>query len=135
MASYALDLQTAVYADLVAASIPGLVQIVDHRIVKPKADDFPFIEIGESQSIPDDTSCADGSQEIIDLHVWSRVRGQKQIKQIMGRIHDAFHAEALTVSGLASCFAFVEGERIINDPDGLTRHGVVTLRFYSRKGA
>lgn len=135
MTSYAWDLQTAIYAELVSASIPGVSRIVDTKITDPKGSDFPFIEIGEMQSIQDDVSCHDGTQDVFDIHIWSRYRGQREVKQLMGAVHDALHNTTLTVSGLASCFAFVEGQRVITDPDGLTRHGVVTIRIYSRKGA
>lgn len=135
MTIYAWGLQTAVYDAIITAAIPGVVKVVDHKISDPKNSDFPFIEIGEVQSIEDDVSCYDGTQDIFDIHVWSRVRNQKEVKEIMGGIHAALHNATLTVSGLASCFAFVEGQRVITDPDGLTRHGVVTLRIYSRKGA
>jgi hypothetical protein len=135
MASYSWDLQTAIYAALVGASIPGVSKIVDAKIADPKKADFPFIEIGEMQTIQDDVTCADGTQDVTDIHVWSRYRGQKQVKQTMGAVHDALHNTTLTVSGLSSCHAFVESERVITDPDGLTRHGVVTIRTYSRKGA
>ena len=135
MTGYAWDVQVAVEGALTAASIPGVTRIVDHPIAKPKDDDFPFIQIGEFQSLQDDTTCSGGSQDIFDIHVWSRYRGQKEVKQIMGAVHAALHDATLSVSGLASCFAFVEDERVLGDPDGLTRHGVVTIRIYSRKGA
>ncbi|QFT31813.1 hypothetical protein FIV00_15075 [Labrenzia sp. THAF82] len=134
MTSYVWPLQQAVYAALVAAALPHVVKIVDHRIERPKANDFPYVQIGEDgQSLQDDVSCADGSQEILNLHTWSRSRGQKQIKEIMGAIHGALHNTALTVSGLVSCHVFVESGRILDDPDGKTRHGVTTLRIYCRE--
>lgn len=135
MTAYAWDLQKAVYAVLDAAAIAGVTRIVDARITDPADSDFPFVEIGELQSIQDDVSCHDGTQDIFDIHVWSRYRGQREVKEIMGGIHAALHDTTLTVSGLASCFALAEGQRVLTDPDGLTRHGVVTIRIYSRKGA
>lgn len=135
MTDYAWDLQVAVEGVLTAASLPGITRIVDHPIAKPSNSDFPFVQIGEFQSLQDDTTCNDGSQDIFDIHVWSRYRGQKEVKQIMGAVHAALHDATLSVPGLASSFAFVEGERVLDDPDGLTRHGVVTVRIYSRKGA
>jgi hypothetical protein len=133
MTSYAWDVQTAVYAVIVAASIPGIAKIVDAPITKPEVSDYPFIEIGAAQSIQDDADCFNGSEEYIDVHVWSRYRGQKEVKKIMGEVHKALHNTSLVVPALASAFAFVEGSRVFSDPDGLTRHGVLNIRVYCRE--
>ncbi len=130
MSSHSWGLQSGTYAVLDGAAIAGVTRITDHKITDPANIDFPFIEIGEAQFVPDDTVTSNGGEEFLDLHVWSRYSGQKEVKEIMGAIHSALHQTALTVSGLSSCFAYVENARVLDDPDGLTKHGVVTVRFF-----
>ena len=134
MTSYAWPLQQALYSALAAADITGVSKIVDHRIVDPADSDFPYLQIGEDgQSLQDDVSCANGSQEVVNIHVWSRQRGQKQVKQIRDAVVAALHDTSSAVAGLASCHVFYETARILEDPDGLTRHGVVTFRIHCRE--
>ncbi len=132
MSSYSWDLQRAVYFELIAASISGVSEIVDHKIEDPQPSDFPYVQIGNVSSVQDDVACFDGTEETFDIHSWSRTNGQKEVKQIMGGVHGALHNKHLTVSGLGSVHSFVSGERILDDPDGKTRHGVTTVTIYCR---
>lgn len=98
---------------------------------------FPYVQIGEMDSIPDDVSASstvqdDGEVETITLHVWSRYQGQKEVKQIMQQIKDALHGVSLTVTGRASAQAYVRSRRNFLDPDGRTRHGVVSVEVIHR---
>ncbi len=133
MPSYSWTLQQAVFAALNAASISGVQSIVDHPKENTPASAFPIIHIGDVQSIQDDVSCADGSEEYFDIHTWTRGRGFKQCLQIMGAIHDALHNKSLTVTGLSSAHSFVTSERTFSDPDGKTRHGVTTIKINCRE--
>ncbi|MBA5779495.1 DUF3168 domain-containing protein [Stappia sp. F7233] len=129
MTAYAWPLQQALYAALTDPPLDGVTRVVDHSFADAGNGDFPFVQIGEAQSLPNDVQCSTGSDEYIDLHVWSRYRGQREVKEIMGAIHAALHQSTLAVDGLSSCFAYVDGQRVFTDPDGLTRHGVVTLKI------
>jgi len=123
--------QTAVYQALVAAPLTDAPAITDH----PPTDDdgdYPSIQIGETMVLSDDVSCADGAETYQTLHVWSRYRGQRQTKRIIGEIHDALHGASLSVAGLQSCHVLIEQWRVMDDPDGLTRHGVVVLTIHQR---
>lgn len=135
--SDSLQVQTAIYAALDAANISGVTQIVDAPISTPAKTDFPFIQIGESQVIPDDTGGTDGSgdtgrEEYLDIHTWSRYRGQNEIKTIMAAIYTALHHQSLTVTGRASANCWLDDERVRDDPDGITRHGIQTFKISHR---
>jgi hypothetical protein len=135
--AHSVNLQKAIYAALDAADIDGVTQIVDHPLTTTDDDDFPFIQIGASQVIADDSGGADGSgdegkTEYIDLHSWSRLRGQTQVKTIMGAIYDALHHQSLTVVGRSSAYCWLDDERVIDDRDGLTRHGIQTFKITHR---
>jgi hypothetical protein len=120
--------QTAIRSVLVTASITGG-RIVDAPITKPQASDFPYVEIGDSQALDDTLSTREGSDEYLTLHVWSRYRGQKEAKDIMAAIKVALDGAILTATGRTSAHAWVREGRIFADPDGLTQHGIVTVRI------
>jgi len=131
MSDHSWNLQQTIYTLLTGES-PS---IAGDRIYDdvPQNVTFPYVEIGDGQVIPDDTSSADeGFSEFIDLHVWSRYRGKKEIKQIFGQIHAALHGVALSVTGRASALSWVRNVRQFLDPDGVTRHGVVTVEVIHR---
>lgn len=130
MSDFSFAVQAAVFAALTAAS-PA---IASGRIYDDPPPDaaFPYVEIGEGQTIPDDASGDGGVAETIDLHVWSTYRGQKEAKEIAARIYDTLHGVALTVPGRASALAWVRTRRIFRDPDGVTRHAVVSVEVIHR---
>lgn len=135
--SHSWNLQTAVYAEVLGVSIPGVKSIIDNPNTNPSESDYPFVEISDSQIIPNDASQEDGStdegfDEFIDIHVWSRYRGMKEVKEIQGAIYDALHHQSLTVTGRDSAFIWLDGQRVIDDPDGLTRHGIQTFKITHR---
>ena len=138
MAGFSFPTQRALYEALTSASIAGG-RIHDHA---PSDVVFPYVEIGESQAIPDDTSAAggddDGVSETFTLHVWDRPnrtgghRGGKQVREILSSIYTVLHGAALTVSGRASALAWVRSDRVMRDPDGITVHGVVDVEIIHR---
>lgn len=97
---------------------------------------FPYVQIGEMDAIPDDVDGAsgrdDGEVETITLHVWSRYQGQKEVKQIMQQIKDRLHNQDIAVTGRASSICWVRSRRSFMDPDGKTRHGVMSIEVTHR---
>lgn len=126
------EVQKAIFTALTNAAISGVTQIRDTPIAAPTNADFPFIEIGASQTIAVDAGGDDGVEEYIDLHCYSRARGQKEIKTIMEAIYNALHHVTLSVSGRATAFCWYEDGRTLTDADGLTRHGVQTFKINHR---
>lgn len=104
----------------------------------PQDVQFPWIEIGDRQVIPDDsTGPTDGSDsgvsDFFDLHVWSRdYAGKKQVEDIIDALHGALHGASMTIPGRASALAWVRNIRVLGDPDGKTCHGVITLEIIHR---
>jgi hypothetical protein len=103
----------------------------------PQAVAFPWVEIGDGQSIPDDTSQATGASDagvsdFFDLHVWSRYAGKKEVKQIVDVLHGLLHEVSFTIAGRSSASAWIRSVRILRDPDGITRHGIVNVEVIHR---
>lgn len=99
---------------------------------------FPHIIIGDWQVLPEDvTDTSDphdaGAEYYVDLHVWSRYRGNLEALQIMERLWSLADAASLTVPGRSSVLIWPDAMRgPFSDADGLTRHGVVTLKIVCR---
>lgn len=135
--SHGWELQKAIYGLLNDASISGVVSIIDNPNTDPSDSDYPFIEIGESQIIPNDVSNSNGNtdtgqDEFFEVHTWSRYRGKKEVKEIMGAIYTALHHTKLNVTGRQTAFSWLDDARVIDDPDGLTRHGIQTFKITHR---
>jgi len=99
----------------------------------------PYVEIGEGLDVDDDTTgTGDGSVpsygvlHTLTLHVWSRARGQKEIKQIVAAIRVVLHQKMLTVTGLASCMSRISGVNYLQQPDGVTYQAVVRVDLIPR---
>ncbi|SDR19902.1 DUF3168 domain-containing protein [Pseudovibrio sp. Tun.PSC04-5.I4] len=132
MTGYAVDLQRRLFNALIDAGSAAK-SVIDHPSSDVKDDQYPFIVIGEWQTIPNDVTGAHGSYEYVDVHIWSRAHGQSETKEIIAKIYGNLHDADFAVEGLSSCFSFIESTRVMSDPDGNTRHGVITVKFHCRK--
>ena len=116
------EIQAAIYAKVYALGWPTF----DHV---PQETTFPYIVIGDDTSIPWDTDDSIGSETTCTIHVWSRHRGRKEVKEIMRTIYEALHRQELSIIGGALVECQAELEESFMDPDGLTRHGVIRFRL------
>lgn len=139
MSDHTGDLQAAVFAVLKANNAICNGRIYDDvpATVGALASDFPYVEIGETQAVADDTdtfagTTDDGIVGYVTLHVWSRQRGKAETHAINQQIRTALHGTSLTVTGRESALAWIDSMLVMNDPDGVTRHGVITLRVVHR---
>lgn len=136
MADYSWQVQQAVYARITGAS-PAL---AGGRCYDQVPDDvvFPFTRIDGAQSMPDTgtKNGAAGDEGVIsyvDIHSFSRYRGNKELLDISSRLHDLFDGQALTVAGRASALSFIDSTRgPLREADGLTRHLITTLKIIHR---
>lgn len=95
----------------------------------PDNQAYPYIVIGEPVSDPWDTKTTTGEQIGIVIHVWSRYSGKKEAYDILNTCLQAT-SNRLTIEG---GFSIGLQERtnltVFDDIDGITRHGVLRLRF------
>lgn len=137
MAAFDAELQEALY-EILRGATPALCggRIYDSP---PQADAtkddtaFPFIEIGELQSLPDRTDDDDkGAESFVTLHIWSRYQGKAEIHRIASVLDDLLDGKSIAVAKRASAIAWIDQCLVMNDPDGRTRHGIVTVRVIHR---
>ncbi len=97
---------------------------------QPKPDaEFPFVQIGESQVLENDTEdCGDGSEVFTRTHVWSRDIGLVEVKKIAAEVRRVLKT-APPLSGFnVSVVQYVQTQ-FLRDPDGQTQHAVVEHRY------
>lgn len=95
----------------------------------PQDTAFPYIVIGDDTSIPFDTDDSIGSEVTCTIHVWSRYRGKKEVKEIMGAVYASLHRASFAIADGALIECVSEFAESFVDPDGLTRHGVIRFRL------
>ena len=136
MSEFLNPLQQAVYTRLVA-QLPT-VNIYDDAPGQPDGipeNNFPYIVIGDDTEVPWDTDDVLGMSLTITLHVWSRYRGKKECKALLGNIYTALHRQAANLSATGYTFVdcLFEFSNILDQNDGITRHGVCRYRLLMEK--
>lgn len=125
-------IQGALYAALsgstaLAAVMGGAVRVFDHV---PDGARFPYLTIGDEQSIDDGTDCGEASEVFADVHVWSRddAQGRVEAKRIAAIVRPLL-AQRLPVPPDTIVVGEFRSARHFMDPDGQTAHGVLTFRY------
>ncbi|ATC26496.1 DUF3168 domain-containing protein [Caulobacter vibrioides] len=110
----------------VKASMGGKTRFYDR--VPPKAV-FPYVALGPVEvDFEDETDCNSGAETVVQLDVYSRAVSSDEIRAVAGAVVEAFRAD-LAVPGHDVIDQAVSAARYLDDPDGLSRHAVLTLRF------
>ena len=117
------DYVKAVYAKLNATS--GLTGIVSESL--NDTDSFPKIWLEDGGADDWSNKDDDGLDAIVNLHIGSRYRGTKELRELMSKCHTALHNADLTLANGQSVLCQFTRHDIVTDSDGTTRHGV--MRF------
>ena len=120
------QLQKAIYAKLVADNVAS--GRVYDRV--PEARVFPYVTIGDEDISNDGNTCNDAWTVFSDIHAWSRpATGSKsEVKGLAASIVNSV-ASVLTLTGFQVILAELENVRTLRDPDGITEHAVVSIRY------
>ena len=94
----------------------------------PQGSAYPYIEIGDETTIDGGVKDKDGQEFTQTIHIWSRYRGSKEVKEIAERIYTLLHNVGISVSGASFANSRNEFFTILLDDDGLTRHGIMRFR-------
>jgi hypothetical protein len=119
------QVQKAIHDALKAAPAIAGGRVYDHV---PDGADFPYIEIGDEQIVDDGNTCDDGWEVFADVHVWSRSVGYPETKTLIASIVPRL-VGITSIAGYTLIAVEVENTRVFRDPDGLTSHGVISVRF------
>ena len=104
----------------------GVIALVSTRVYDhvPQNEVFPYIALGEATGDQFDDKAKGGMSQVITIHTWSRYRGSKETKQIMGAVVAALDRANLSVTGHDLAWIRFTFSDLFIDPDGFTRHGV-----------
>lgn len=96
---------------------------------------YPYIRIGEDQTLPRANACMDGWDFIATIHVYSRdaMRPRMHAKEVGDAVCQALanREDLPTPAGFVVKESELSSTRYFMD-DGLTGHGVVTLEYRVR---
>ncbi|MVB04162.1 DUF3168 domain-containing protein [Agrobacterium vitis] len=120
------EVQKAIYEAMLAANCCGG-RVYDNV---PSDAQFPYHTIGDEQVSDDSTSCGAAWIVYCDIHSWSRpASGSK------AEVKAARAAAFAAISGIPDIPGFqldgvdLETARTQADPDGITQHDILTVRF------
>lgn len=114
--------QAGIYKALVAAGLT----VYDEP---PENAGFPYITIGETVTLDAGTKTSQADEHVETLHVWSRKKGFSEAKQIASAAIMELSAYSFAESGYFIRFLELDSATSLRDPDGLTRHIVLRIRF------
>lgn len=118
-----LEHQKAVIAALRAnATLMAIVDSVSDRR-NPGAGTYPYVTV-ETMASEWGTDTGDGFQVSTRVHSWSNSGSNKQTGDIQQAVYDTLHRAALTVTGFTVVLVQFSDSQILDDPDGVTIHGV-----------
>lgn len=124
-----VELQTALYNRLTNELTVPVYDAVPQAVDAGDNSAFPYVTIGEDSASEFDTDTSTGFDTDVTIHVWSRYRGRREVKQIQQAIYDALHLHDLSVSGYHTVMVLFESADSFMDADGITRHGVTIFRI------
>ena len=131
MASAELELQGAINTRL-RADAP-LVALVGTRVYdQPPTDSsgnvvatYPYVTIGEAQTLRDDATCVSGRQVYLTLHAWSNAVGFPEVRRIADAVTESLHLAPLALATNRLISIMHRQTRTFRDADGLTSHAVI----------
>jgi hypothetical protein len=99
MTSASWALQQAVFATLCAAG--DVHALAGNRIFDavPRNAAFPYIVVGEAAETPNNSADGSLSEHKLQVHIWSRGGGHREIKQLAEAVREALDGASLVLSG------------------------------------
>lgn len=127
MASAELELQGAIVTRLKADA--ALSALISSRVYDqpPSPVTYPYVTIGEAQTLRDDATCVSGGRVFLTLHAWSQAVGFPQVKQIADAVVESLHLAPITLPTNHLISLMHRQTQVFRDSDGLTSHAVIDL--------
>lgn len=124
------ELQALIVARLRAD--PAVSAIVGNRVydnVPSKNEPAdPYISFGPSQVLEDDAECITGIEETVQLNCWSSRQGSRvEAKDLTWAVQRSLHNYDGQLTQHALVFMRIEQWRLLDDPDGIRKQGVVMV--------
>ena len=109
---------------------PGLFVLVEGRVFDavPTAVAKPYISLGPFQCLPEHGDCLDGGETFIQVDAWALGPRTVAIKQVGAAIAQCLDEAEFTLDGNRLVSIEIEQIQYLREQDGITVHGVVSLR-------
>lgn len=117
------ELQKAIYSKLAGALSVSVFDDV------PQDEPAPYVTIGAATFADFSTDERTGFDCTYTIHVWSDNEGTREAKQLQGDIYTALNRVELAVAGYTVLDPEFEFSDVLDDPNGITRHGVQRFRI------
>lgn len=127
MATSEVEVWTAITDKL--QNDPGLIAFAPDGTGKARVRDMnnipsgytmPYVALGETSSITQDTWSNEGQHIVATLHLWSAYKGKYEILQLHNLVHSALHGKTLilTTNRSIGCL-YDSGELVEDDSTGV----------------
>lgn len=115
----------------IVATLKTGVSAVSSRVYDevPPVPTFPYIRMGNFQTISEKADCLEGAEVYVTIDCWSRAVGKVEIKQIGAAVISALDDADLTDGTVTVNSCLLEDAQYLDDPDGLSKHGVLTFHI------
>lgn len=122
-----LELQGAINTRL--RNDAPLTALINSRVYDqaPNPVAYPYVTIGESQSLQDDAECITGEKIYLTLHAWSDEVGFPEVKRIAAAVKECLHLAPIELPTYRLVFIMHRQTRTFRDKDGITSHAVIEL--------
>jgi hypothetical protein len=122
------ELQKLVFDTLTGDA--GIAALVGSRVYDralPNAA-FPFISFGPTSFLLVQDDCLGGRTETMQIDIWSDSKaGKRQCKDIVDLVVDALNGIEAELATVTVADLRVTLVQVMDDPDGITSHGVVQI--------
>ena len=128
MTDAAWALQQAVFAALVASQ--PVHDIAGDRVFDavPRGAAFPYIVVGDASETDAGTATEQGSEHRLEIRVWSRGGGMREIKHAAAAVRTALDGAPLGLDGHALVDLRFAGADFARESDGETYRAVLRFR-------
>lgn len=89
---------------------------------------FPYVTFDFPSTLPWDTDDTAGAQAILRVHVWSRSQSSLVLSRAMDSVYDCLNRFQIVIAGASTVDCLFINSTTMDDPDGVTTHGVVEFR-------
>ena len=129
-----VDIQKGIVSKLRAdialgALIVAVYDDVPQSAASEKSIDFPFVVVGDDSFTDWDTDTEVGYEGDLQLHIWSRKRGKKEIKDIQQAIFDVLNRQTIVVPNCSILDIRFTAMQNFIEPDERTRHGTINFNI------
>lgn len=94
----------------------------------PASPVFPYVTVNVDDVTEDDDGCGKHWIAAVSVHAWSRSGNRREAFQINSAVRTALDA-VTSAAGYRLNYAQFRQARMLDDPDGLTSHGVVVYEY------